>query len=96
MEFVRELPTAQEIKRMYPLNEDLAAIKEQNDKEIAKVFKGESDKLILIIGPCSADREDAVVDYIKRLRKVQETAILRGYVDKRGNTHPNSVKKWQE
>ena len=72
MEFVRELPTAQEIKRMYPLNEDLAAIKEQNDKEIAKVFKGESDKLILIIGPYSADREDAVVDYIKRLRKVQE------------------------
>lgn len=72
MEFKRKLPTPKEIKEMYPLSEDLAKIKEENDKEIAKVFKGESDKLILIIGPCSADREDAVIDYIKRLRVIQE------------------------
>ena len=72
MNFLRKLPTPQDIKNLYPLDEDLAKIKKQNDEEIAKVFKGESNKLILVIGPCSADREDAVIDYIKRLRKVQD------------------------
>ena len=67
-EFLRKLPTPKEIKEMYPLTEDLAAIKAANDEEIAKIFKGESDKFILIIGPCSADREDAVLDYMHRLR----------------------------
>ena len=71
-EFLRKLPTPKEIKEMYPLTEDLAAIKAANDEEIAKIFKGESDKFILIIGPCSADREDAVLDYMHRLRKIQE------------------------
>ena len=72
MEFLRKLPTPQEIKKMYPLSEELQEIKVKNDKEIHKVFLGESDKLILVIGPCSADREDAVIDYIKRLRTVQD------------------------
>ena len=72
MEFKVKLPTPKEVKEMYPLSDELSRIKEENDKEIAKVFKGESDKFILIIGPCSADREDAVLDYIKRLRKVQD------------------------
>ncbi len=72
MNFIRKLPTPQEIKNMYPLDEKLAKIKKANDEEIQKVFKGESDKFILIIGPCSADREDAVIDYIKRLRIVQD------------------------
>ncbi len=71
MEFLRKLPTPQEIKKMYPLSEELQEIKGKNDEEIQKVFSGESDKLILVIGPCSADREDAVIDYIKRLRTVQ-------------------------
>lgn len=72
MEFLRKLPTPLEIKKLYPLSEELAEIKRKNDEEIEKVFKGESDKFILVIGPCSADREDAVIDYIKRLRVVQE------------------------
>ena len=72
MDFLRKLPTPKEIKEMYPLTSDLAKVKEENDKEIEKVFTGESDKFILIIGPCSADKEDSVIDYIKRLRKVQE------------------------
>lgn len=72
MNFIRKLPMPKEIKEMYPLDEDLAKIKAKNDEEIKKVFTGESDKLILIIGPCSADREDAVIDYIKRLRVVQD------------------------
>ena len=61
-EFLRKLPTPKEIKEMYPLTEDLAKIKAENDEEIRKIFTGESDKFILIIGPCSADREDAVID----------------------------------
>ena len=72
MNFKRKLPTPKEIKELYPLDEKLALIKKQNDEEIQKVFKGESDKFILVIGPCSADREDAVIDYIKRLRTVQD------------------------
>ena len=72
MDFIRKLPTPKEIKELYPLNENLKKIKEKNDEEIKKVFTGVSDKLILVIGPCSADREDAVIDYIKRLRVVQD------------------------
>ena len=72
MNFLRKLPTPQEIKNLYPLSEELELLKKQNDEEIKKVFKNELDKFILVIGPCSADREDAVIDYIKRLRVVQE------------------------
>ena len=72
MNFKRKLPIPMEIKEMYPLSPELARVKAENDSEIAKVFTGESDKLVLVIGPCSADREDAVLDYISRLRRVQE------------------------
>lgn len=72
MNFFRKLPTPKEIKEMYPLTEEMAAHKAKNDEEIRKVFAGESDKLILIIGPCSADREDSVIDYLKRLKAIQE------------------------
>ena len=72
MEFRRKLFAPQDIINMYPISDDLVKQKEKNDKEIRAVFSGESDKLILVIGPCSADREDAVLDYISRLRKVQD------------------------
>ena len=72
MEFKRKLPIPKEIKEMHPLSKECAELKAKNDKEIAKVFTGESDKLVLVIGPCSADREDAVLDYISRLRNVQD------------------------
>ena len=72
MNFKRKLPIPMEIKEMYPLSQELARVKAANDLEIAKIFTGESDKLALVIGPCSADREDAVLDYISRLRRVQE------------------------
>lgn len=72
MNFLRKLPTPQEIKQLYPVSEELQAIKNKNDKEIQDIFLGKSNKFILIIGPCSADREDAVIDYIKRLRVIQE------------------------
>ena len=74
MEFVSKLPIPQEIKGQYPLSEEAADIKIARDKEIKKVFSGEDDRMVLIIGPCSADREDAVMEYISRLRKVQDEA----------------------
>ena len=72
MDFIRKLPTPKEIKELYPLNENLKKIKEKNDEEIKKIFLGESDKLLLIIGPCSSDNEESVIDYISRLRTIQE------------------------
>lgn len=72
MEFLRKLPTPLEIKNLYPLSDELKEVKKKNDEEIQDVFLGKSDKFILVIGPCSADREDAVLDYISRLRKVQD------------------------
>ena len=72
MEFIGKLPIPQEIKAMYPVTAELTAIKEERDVEIKKAFSGESDKFVLVIGPCSADNEDSVIDYISRLRTVQE------------------------
>ena len=72
MNFIGKLPIPQEIKKQYPITPELEAIKAERDVEIKKVFTGESDKFILVIGPCSADREDSVLDYISRLRNVQE------------------------
>ena len=72
IEFKRKLPTPEEIKAMYPINEELARRKKTTDEALKAVFEGRSDKFILIIGPCSADREDAVLDYISRLADVQE------------------------
>ncbi len=70
--FERKLPSPEEIKEMCPISSDLEKIVDKRAKEIADIFTGKSQKLILIIGPCSADREDSVIDYISRLRKVQE------------------------
>lgn len=72
MDFKRKLPIPKEIKEQYPLTDALAQIKAARDREIAAVFSGESDKFILIIGPCSADRPDAVLDYIERLKNVAD------------------------
>ncbi len=72
MEFYRKLPIPKEIKEQYPVTEEMARVKACNDEEMRKVFSGESEKFILVIGPCSADREDAVIDYIHRLRVVQD------------------------
>ena len=72
MEFVRKLIIPKEIKEMYPVSAEMAALKAERDVEIKNIFEGKSDKLLLVIGPCSADREDAVLDYISRLRRVQD------------------------
>lgn len=70
--YLNQLPTPEEIKQQYPLSAALKEAKKERDKEIARVLKGESDKFLVIIGPCSADNEDSVCDYINRLVKVQE------------------------
>ena len=72
MHFIRKLPIPKDIKEEFPLTPALAAVKEKNDREIAAVFSGEDDRLALIIGPCSADHEDAVLEYIGKLRVLQE------------------------
>ena len=72
MDFKRKLPIPKEIKEQYPVTEKLAKIKAQRDADIKAVFTGESDKFLLIIGPCSADNEDAVLDYMERLKKVSD------------------------
>ena len=71
-DFIQKLPTPQETREMYPVPARVAKIKEERDKEIRKVFTGESDKFLVMIGPCSADNEEAVCDYVRRLVPVQE------------------------
>ena len=72
MNFIGKLPIPQEIKAQYPITEEMAAIKAKRDEEIKNVFTGDSKKFILVIGPCSADNPDSVLDYIHRLRVVQD------------------------
>ncbi len=72
MNFKRKLPIPKEIKEQYPLTRELVNIKAQRDAEIAEIFTGASDKMVLVIGPCSADREDAVLDYCYRLASLQD------------------------
>ncbi len=72
MLFQRKLPIPQEVKEMYPLSSELANIVQNRAKEIEDIFTGRNERIALIIGPCSADNEDSVIDYISRLRKVQD------------------------
>lgn len=72
MNFVTKLPIPQETKERYPVSAAAAAIKAAKDEEIARVFTGESDKRLLIIGPCSADSEEPVIEYVRRLRLLQD------------------------
>ena len=72
MNFKGKLPIPKEVKERFPLSAEMTAQKAKNDEEIKNIFSGKSDKFLLVIGPCSADYKDAVLDYIHRLRKVQE------------------------
>ena len=72
MDFIRKLPTPQEIKEQFPVDAEITRMKEDRDEEIAKIFSGNEDKFVLIIGPCSADNEDSVCEYMSRLAEVKE------------------------
>ena len=72
MNFHRKLPIPQDVKKEFPLTERMEAVKAARDEAIHSVFDGGSDKFILIIGPCSADHSEPVLEYISRLRKIEE------------------------
>jgi 3-deoxy-7-phosphoheptulonate synthase len=72
MKHVQELPTPEKLKEQFPITKEIQEIKEKRDNEIKDIFTGKNDRFLLIIGPCSADREDAVLDYMSKLEKLQE------------------------
>ena len=72
MIFKRRLPIPKEIKEEFPVSEEGARAKQGNDAEIRRIISGGSDKMLLVIGPCSADREDAVLEYIERLGALKD------------------------
>lgn len=72
MDFKRKLPIPKDVKELYPVDKALIKIKEKNDNELKEIFRGNDNRLILIIGPCSADREDAVMEYMKKLKAVSD------------------------
>lgn len=71
-QYVREMPTVREILDSMALSEDLKKIKKRRDEEIISVFKKEDEKFLVIIGPCSADNEDAVCEYVSKLARLQD------------------------
>ena len=72
MNFHRKLPIPKEVKAEFPLTEQMVQVKAKRDEEIKAVFEGNLDKFILIIGPCSADHREPVLEYISRLRRIEE------------------------
>ena len=70
--FLNELPSPAQIQERYPLSEKLQELKKQRDAEISNVIKGLDNRFLVIIGPCSADNEDSVCDYVSRLTSIQE------------------------
>ena len=90
--FFRKLPTPKELKEQFPLGEKLEAIKRQRDKEMMDLFTGKSRRFLLIIGPCSADNEAAVLEYLYRLAKLQEDVKDKIYIVPRVYTNkPRTV-----
>lgn len=71
------LPLPAELKAQYPLSEKIRAIKEERDRQIRDIFTGRSDRFLVIAGPCSADNEDSVCEYVSRLAKVSEKVSQR-------------------
>lgn len=80
MIFERKLTIPKEVKEMYPLTDEMKKVVDERNAEISNIFTGADDRLLLIIGPCSADREDSVIDYITRLREVQEKVKDKIYI----------------
>lgn len=72
LNFLRKLPIPQQIKTRYPLTPELEKIRDERAEELRNIFSGESDKFVLIIGPCSADNNEAVLEYISKLKEIQE------------------------
>lgn len=88
LDFKRKLPIPMDVKAEYPIDETALAVKTKADKELAAILSGESKKKLLVIGPCSADREDSVLEYAYRLRRLADEVkdslhiVLRCYTNK--------------
>ena len=109
MHKIAKMPSPEELKEEMPLSEEAKQIKAARDKEIRDVFTGASDKFLVIIGPCSADNETAVMDYLGRLARVQKDLadklliIPRIYTNKprttgdgyKGSCQPRTLRKHQ-
>ena len=80
LQFIRELPNPDTVKALMPVPSELKALKEQRDEIVRNIFSGKDDRFVLIIGPCSADRQDAVLEYLHRLRKVQDQVADKIYI----------------
>ena len=80
LQFIRELPNPDTVKALMPVPSELKALKEQRDETVRNIFSGKDDRFVLIIGPCSADRQDAVLEYLHRLRKVQDQVADKIYI----------------
>lgn len=94
MQFIRKLPEPMEIKQEIPLKEEFRKLKEKRDQEIADIMTGKDDRFLLIIGPCSADNEPAVLDYCSRLAKVAEEVKDRLFIVPRVYTNkPRTISK---
>ena len=72
MNFQRKLPIPKKVKKELPLTERMTQVKARRDAEIRAVFEGKSDKFLLVIGPCSADHSEPVMEYISRLRRIED------------------------
>ena len=94
MQFIRKLPEPMEIKQEIPLKEEFRKLKEKRDQEIADIMTGKDDRFLLIIGPCSADNEPAVLDYCSRLAKVADEVKDRLFIVPRVYTNkPRTIGK---
>ena len=80
MIFERKLTIPKEVKEMYPLTDEMKKVVDERNAEISGIFTGSDDRLLLVIGPCSAEREDSGIDYITRLREVQEKVKDKIYI----------------
>ena len=72
MKINHELPLPEVLKSQYPLSQELKKVKKQRDEEIRRIFTGESDKFVVLVGPCSADNEDTVCEYVHKLKTVAD------------------------
>ena len=70
--FERQIAVPMDVKEMYPLTGTMSEVVDNTVQELKNIFSGKSDKIIMVIGPCSADNEDSVIDYISRLRPIQD------------------------
>ena len=92
MKFIRKLPIPKDLKEKFPISEDIAKIKEDRDRQLKDIFTGKDDRFIVIIGPCSADREDAVLDYMHRLAKINDEVKDKLFIVPRVYTNKPSTK----